>query len=229
MASTVIATVSPLFINCPATGFVILQLGLRLGLSSSFLHPFTNIKEMQDKKLFAPGIVTMINKQSERMFATGGAGVTFNGSWCVNVYEGMNPELKYSAMFYPSISNNFPVVVLGGAGSSFVVSGNSTKTDAAVAFLKWLTNVDNQLILTKETNNLPSNPGAIGQMPDILNEFADDMENTVHPFLLPVMEDPQVDEVIGKGIQSIIIGETTPENLAAKVDSVKKKVLAENA
>ena len=193
--------------------------------SPEWIEIYSKFKEMADKKLFASGIVTMINKSAERVFATERAAVTYNGSWSVNVFKGMNPNLKYSTMFFPKISDNFPVVIQGGAGSSFVVSENSTKKADAVAFLKWLTEKNNQMFLSKETNNLPSNREASGQISEILNEYAKDMDSTIHPSLLPVVEDPNIEEALARGIQSIIIGETTPEKLGADIAAQKAKVI----
>ena len=36
-----------------------------------------------------------------QLFANNRALFAFNGSWCVNVYKGMNPDLEYGAMLPP--------------------------------------------------------------------------------------------------------------------------------
>ena len=193
--------------------------------SQEWIEIFRKFKELGDKKLLASGVVTMINKSAERLFATERATITYNGSWSVNVFKGMNPRLNYGIMFFPSISDNFPVVIHGGAGSSFVVSENSSKKAEAVDFLKWLTGKERQILLSNETNNLPANKNAVGEMLPILNEYAKDMDHTVHPSLLPVAEDPDIEEAIARGIQSIIIGETTPEKLGEDLTVLKKKMM----
>jgi len=190
---------------------------------------FSKFKEMVDHKFFASGVVTMINKSAERLFATGKAAITYNGSWCVNVYKSMNPKLNYAAMFFPRISDQFPVVIQGGAGSSFVVSENSAKKEEAIQFLKWLTTKNVQITLATDTSNLPSNKSAVGKMSIILDTFAKNMDNTIHPSALPCLEDPSVEEAIARGIQSIIIGETTPEKMAETLQTLKQKIKAQNA
>lgn len=193
--------------------------------SQEWIEIFKKFKELGDKKLLASGVVTMINKSAERLFATERATITYNGSWSVNVFKGMNPRLNYGIMFFPKISENFPVVIHGGAGSSFVVSENSSKKTEAVNFLKWLTGKESQVFLSNETNNLPSNKNAVGEMLPILNDYAKDMDHTIHPSLLPVAEDPDVEEAIARGIQSIIIGEITPEKLGEELTALKKKMM----
>ncbi|EKD27553.1 MAG: sugar-binding periplasmic protein [uncultured bacterium] len=195
--------------------------------SEKWISVFDKFRVMSEKKLFASGIVTMINKTAERLFSTENVAVTFNGSWSVNVYKGMNPSLKFGAMFFPKVSNDYPVVIQGGAGSSLVVIKTSSKKDDAIKFLKWITSKENQIFLTRETNNLPSNINAVDEIPDILKEFSDDMDKTIHPSLLPVAEDPSIEEAIARGVQSIIIGEMTPQELGKQLADFKKKIMNE--
>ena len=54
-------------------------------------------------------------------------------------------------------------------------------------------------------------------------EFSRAMDTTTHPSIWPVNEDPLVLEVLGKGIQSIIIGESAPEKVAAEVQKAKTR------
>jgi len=179
-------------------------------------------KEMADKELLSPGVVAMVNKTAEQTFANGRAAFAFNGSWCVNVYRGMNPDLNYAAIPPPRVNTRNPMYIWGGAGASFIVNEKSKNKDKVVAFLKWLTDEKQQAFLSKETNNLPANRASLVDIPPILAQFADDMDNATHPNVLPVNEYSQVIEFFTKGIQSIIIGEKTPEEVANKVQEVKE-------
>jgi hypothetical protein len=49
------------------------------------------------------------------------------------------------------------------------------------------------------------------------------MDKTVHPSLLPGAEHPLVIEAFDKGIQSIIIGENSPREIAERVQAVKDR------
>ena len=190
-----------------------------------WIQLFGLFKEMSDEGALASGIVTMVNKTAEQTFANGRAAFTFNGSWCVNVYKGMNPNLNYAAMLPPRVSAKNPMYIWGGAGGSFLINEKSKSKKKAVEFLKWLTAKDQQIFLAKKTNNLPSNKFSLENIPPILAEFADDMDRTTHPDVLPVNEFSQVIEFFDKGIQSIIIGEKTPEEVAKKVQEIKERRL----
>ncbi|MDP3731724.1 MAG: extracellular solute-binding protein [Candidatus Omnitrophota bacterium] len=191
-----------------------------------WIKVLTLFKEMQESGVLASGLVTMVNKTAEQLFANGKAVFAFNGSWCVNVYKGMNPDLNYGAILPPQVSDKYPMTIWGGAGSSFMVNARSKNKEAAVRFLQWLTDRDQQAYLAQITNNLPANKDSLSKIPGILSQFADDMEHTTHPSTWGISESPQVIEALDKGIQSIIIGERTPEQVAKEVQRTKARELA---
>ena len=87
-----------------------------------WIRVFDLFREMRDEGMLASGIVTMVNKTAEQLFANNRAAFAFNGSWCVNVYKGMNPNLNYGVMLPPQASDKYPMSIWGGAGSSFMVN-----------------------------------------------------------------------------------------------------------
>ena len=188
-----------------------------------WIRIFSLFKEMTDTGMLAKGMITMVNKDAEQSFANNRAAFAFNGSWCVNVYKGMNPGLNYAAILVPRVSDKHPVVIWGGAGASFMVNQRSNNKEKAVKFLKWITEKQQQVYLAEETNNLPSNKESLSAIAPSLRQFADDMNKTVHPSLLPAAEHPLVIEAFDKGIQSIIIGESSPREIAQRVQTVKDR------
>lgn len=191
-----------------------------------WIKVLTIFKDMREAGLVSQGLVTMVNKTAEQLFANGKAVFAFNGSWCVNVYKGMNPDLNYAVMLPPKLSEQFPMSIWGGAGSSFMVNAASANKEEAVKFLRWLTEKDQQAYLAETTNNLPANKDSLKKIPDILSQFADDMDSTTHPNTWGVSEFPAVIEAFDQGIQSIIIGEKTPETIALDVQKIKERELA---
>ena len=188
-----------------------------------WIKVFGVFKELQEKGVLADGVVTKPNKYAEQDFALERAAFAFNGSWGVNVYGDMNPDLEYGAMLPPPVNPNLPMRIWGGAGSSLVVNNSSPRKDKATAFLKWLTQKKQQAFLARETRNLPSNREALASIPPILSEFAGVMDFTTHPAIWPYTENALVTEKLDKGIQSIIIGEKTPEEVAREVQEIKER------
>lgn len=190
-----------------------------------WIRVFDIFKQLREHGILVDGVVTKPNKYAEQDFALERAAFAFNGSWCVNVYNDMNPQLEYGAMLPPAVNANLPMRIWGGAGSSFVVHNASPRQDKAVAFLKWLTEKEQQAFLAAETRNLPSNREALESIPAVLSEFARAMDLTTHPTVWPYNENALVTEKFDKGIQSIIIGEKTPEEVAREVQAIKEREL----
>ena len=118
------------------------------------------------------------------------------------------------------------MAIWGGAGSSFMVNGRSKNKEEAVKFLEWLTEAPQQAYLAEATQNLPANKDSLSKISPILAQFADDMEVTTHPNTWGVSEFPVVIETLDKGLQSIILGEKTPEQVASEVQKIKERELA---
>ncbi|MBU1912680.1 MAG: extracellular solute-binding protein [Candidatus Omnitrophica bacterium] len=188
-----------------------------------WIRVFDLFREMRDEGMLASGIVTMVNKTAEQLFANNRAAFAFNGSWCVNVYKGMNPDLNYGVMLPPQASDKYPMTIWGGAGSSFMVNKQSKEVQLAVDFLKWITDAPQQIFLSKETQDLPSNKYSLKDIPMVLSQFANAMDNTTHPNVWGVSESPLVIEAFDKGIQSIIIGEKTPQQLGSEIQAIKER------
>jgi len=138
----------------------------------------------------------------------------------------MNPKLEYGAMLPLQVSDKFPIAIWGGAGSSFMVNAHSRNKEEAVKFLRWLTDRDQQAYLAEVTNNLPANKNCLSKIPEILAQFAKAMDSATHPNVWGISEFPAVIEAWDRGIQSIIIGEKTPEQVAQETQKIKERELA---
>ncbi len=180
-------------------------------------------EEMAEEGAFVSGTVTMVNKTAEQTFANGRAAFAWNGSWCVNVYKGMNPDLDYGVVLPPRINPNRPSRIWGGAGNSLMVNNQSPRKAEAMKFLKWITDDAQQAYFANATNNLPANRNAVSGLAPVLAQFSDDLDNTFHLNTMPAHELPQVVEAWDKGIQSIMIQERTPAQIAQDVQNVKER------
>jgi len=185
------------------------------------------LSEMRDAGMFASGVVTMINKDAERLFATQKVAMALNGSWGVNVYYGMNPELNYGIMLPPKLPDGkYPLRIWGGGGSSLNVNANSANKDKSIAFLKWMTDYKQQVFLANETRNIPSNKTCCKTLPPVLQEFTNNLDKTFDR--LPVTEDWQVLSAKFTGMQAIIAGHKTPQQVAKEIQSKKQEIMSSN-
>jgi len=130
-----------------------------------WIKVFTIFQKLRKNNMLIEGIITKPNKEAELDFALERTAFAFNGSWSVNVYHEMNPDLQYGVMLPPAINADYPMKIWGGAGSSFVVNNASLRKDSAIQFLKWLTAKEQQEYLARETKNLPANQQALTAIP----------------------------------------------------------------
>lgn len=187
-----------------------------------WIRIFKLFEEMRDTGMFASGIATMVNKDAERAFATGKAAMALNGSWGVNVYLSMNPQLNYGIMLPPKLKEGkFQIAIFGGEGSSLNVNPSSPNKTKSIEFLKWFTDKEQQVFLAKETLNIPSNKEAGSDLPPVLKQFSQDISLTFDQ--LPVTEHWQVVNAINIGLQAIIIGEKNAEKAAKEIQSEKDR------
>jgi len=189
-----------------------------------WIEVFSAFEKIKKAGFADPSIVSLINKYAEQAFASERSGMTFNGSWAVNVFEGMNPNLEYGVFKVPALGKKFPRTVWGAAGSVFHVNAQSPNKDKAVEFLKWFTAPEQAKYLLDKTKNIPATKGLEKSFSPIMNEFASVTENSIHPSRFPVTEDPRVIQVFGKGIQSIMIGEKSSVQVASEIQDAKEKI-----
>ena len=189
-----------------------------------WIKVFSLFEKLKSSGILASNIATMTNKEAEAAFAQGKATFSFNGSWSVNVYKQLSPELNYAFFSLPKASDSHPIKVWGGAGSSFMVDAKSPDKGKAIAFLKWLSAKEQQKFLAKETNNLPAVKDIEEELPSILKDLLNTMENLTHPDIWPKNEDSRVIEIMNRGLQQIVMGLKTPREIARQIQKKKKRV-----
>lgn len=189
-----------------------------------WIKVFSLFEEIKNAEVLAPGIATMINKEAEDAFSKDKALFSFNGSWSVNVYKQLNKDLDYAFFSLPKVSQEFPVKVWGGAGTSLMVNNKSPMKEEAVKFLKWITAKDQQITLVEKTNNLPAIKGCQEQLSDVLKELMNSFTELTHPNVWPKNEDSRVIEILNRGLQQIVMGLKTPQQIAEEIQKVKERV-----
>lgn len=180
--------------------------------------------ELKNSGILASNIATVTNKEAEAAFAEGKAAFSFNGSWSVNVYKQLSENLDYGFFSLPKVSDDHPVKVWGGAGSSFLVNANSANKKQAINFLRWLSAKEQQEFLSKETNNLPAIINVVDKLPLILKNLLGTFSNLTHPDIWPQNEDSRVIEIINRGLQQIVMGLKSPEEVAREIQNKKEKI-----
>lgn len=180
--------------------------------------------EMRDAKMFAEGVATMDLPTAEQMFVNGQIAMIFDGSWAIGVFNSMNPNFKDYGVFFPPKDDraSYPALIPGGIGAYFVVNNDSKHLKETVDFLIWLTEKDQQIKYANESFNLPANKDAIdpNKLLPQTAAFAKEMDK-VNPGMPPI-KNPRAEEVLGKGIQMIVMGQKIPPEVVKEMDEANK-------
>lgn len=179
--------------------------------------------ELRDKGFFYPGVASLSNKEAEIVFSRNRAAMIINGSWAVNVYKLMNPDLDYGVMTFPRPKTaKYPLYVLGGLGRSAVITTSSRERREAVKFLRWLTALPQQERWAREPNGFPALMKAQEAIHPQLAPFLEKMKDLAPNLYLE--ERREVLETLSKGMQSLLIGDQDSQTVLEAVDRVKKKL-----
>ena len=134
----------------------------------------------------------------------------------------MNPDFKSYGVFLPPKDERATneVRIPGGIGAYLVIDKNSKNAKETVAFLKWLTEKEQQVIYSNKSFNLPANKDCVDPtklLPQTA-EFAKNMDKI--QYAIPGYKGNK-NELYGKGIQMIIIGKKTSADIVKEMDSSK--------
>ncbi len=178
--------------------------------------------ELRNKGFLYPGVASMSNKEAEIMFANQKAAMMINGSWAVNVFSQMNPTLDLGVTPFPKLKEaRYPMHIIGGLGQGAAIAANGKNIPAAMDFLRWLTAAAQQERWAREPNGFPA-----------LLAAQDHINAKLKPFVLGMNELPpnifleeryDVLETMGKGMQSILIGEAEPLDILRQLQKVKER------
>jgi ABC-type glycerol-3-phosphate transport system substrate-binding protein len=195
-------------------------------VDSGYIKVLERFEELYKHGAFAEGIATMDLPAAEQMFVNNQVAMIFDGSWAIGVFNQMNPEFKNYDVFLPTkpADAQFDVKIPGGIGVPLVVSSKTKHKEETLQFIEFLIAKEQQQKYAEESFNLPSNLEAAAsedEMSSALRNFTLGME---HVYETPgVYPDPNVNTVMQKGIQLIIIGEATPKEILKQMDDEIKK------
>jgi ABC-type glycerol-3-phosphate transport system substrate-binding protein len=181
--------------------------------------------QMAQHKAFAAGVSTMDLPKAETLFANGQVAMIFDGSWAIGVFNQTNPNFKNYDAFLPPKPDDATndIKIPGGVGVPLVVSAETKHKKETLQFMEFLLAKEQQQKYSASSFNLPANKDATaagGNLPDALVHFAQGMTS--------VYENPasflgDVETVMQKGIQLIVLGQSTPDKVVKQMEDATKK------
>lgn len=197
----------------------------KLSYNSKPWLDFLNLfQTMGRSPALAQGILSDDDPAAESLFVNGGAGMIFDGSWSIGVFNQQNPRFKDYGVFYPpSVSGaRYPVYIPGGVGAMAFVVGTSPHRNEAIKFLKWLTEAPQEATYAKSSFNLPANKDVVGKLPLTANltAFAAKMGSIIP--VIPTTMSPAVATTMDKGLQRILGFHDTPQHVAVLMEKAQQ-------
>lgn len=164
------------------------------------------------------------NPDVESQFFTGNLGAIFDASPGVAVGLATNPDFEdYFSIQVPRASSaTLDPRSAGIPGKGAVINPRSDHAEDALAFVKWLTEPDQQAYFAEEARILPTNPELLASddVPDQLAGYAAGVET------LQMMSETFVVDVktaIAAESQKVVIGETSVEEALSTIQAAQER------
>lgn len=187
----------------------------------------TYFVEMRDAGCFSPDVNALTNDDANAMFQSGQALMWPTGSWMAS---GLNPEtmpdMDVQFMPFPELRDGAGSFWVSGVGSAYYISETSEFKDEAALFLEYLFSPDvtSQWVgeagffvpVSVETEGLELSP----LQSQILGELQRAANGEIElGYNIDVLAPQRFNEVLLNGMQSILAGDMTPEELAAAIEA----------
>lgn len=178
---------------------------------------------IRDAEILAPGAVTWEMPDCETaFFAQQTLASYFGFAISVPVGNRLDPEFtSYSAMVPPPVTAGTELRLAGGIGKSVAINSRSENVDAALEYVKWFTDVDQQIKYAAMLPTIPANPQALnsGELDPRVVPFADQISRILPP---QVAFRPPVAEALNRGIQQLMNSETTADQILAAMQEAQE-------
>ncbi|WP_019004678.1 ABC transporter substrate-binding protein [Cohnella laeviribosi] len=199
-------------------------------IGSGYENVLKIFEDLYKHKAFAEGIATMDLPKAEQMFVNGEVAMIFDGSWAIGVFNQMDPNFQHYDVFMPPKPADaaHEVKITGGIGVPLVVSQKTKHQDAVLKFVDYLVAKEQQQKYAEKSFNLPANMEAAkseGEMSSALRNFSLGMQHVYES--AGIYPSPNVDTAMQKGVQLIVIGQSTPDKVLKQMDEALQKALKE--
>lgn len=179
------------------------------------------LEDYNDRGFFPPSPAGVGYDNGNALFYSGEAAILPTGSWLV---QSIDENASFSVTYAPFPGPDSPGIYSGGLGSGLFVSASSDKVDSAIAFLDHTVTQDYgrfsvetlQIIpaFPVDTTSLEGSPlwtQTIADASKIADGTADFGYN------LDVVSSASFNEAMWNGVQAILSGQSTPEQVAAQL------------
>ncbi|MGN7297101.1 extracellular solute-binding protein [Ferdinandcohnia sp. SAFN-114] len=186
-----------------------------------FVSALSVIDELTKMNAFNEDMNTLDEAQSRNEFIKGTSAMHFAGSWAIGpILDSVENADNIGVAPFPSFEggNGDQAKIAGVAGGGIAVSSqlSEEEQEAAFTFLKYYYDEELYQGLIKANIIVPADV----EMDDSIPQIFQDANSYVKGGLAPVYDatlTPELTDIINNGLQSITLGDKTPEQLAKEM------------
>ncbi|MEM1996406.1 MAG: extracellular solute-binding protein [Thermoplasmatales archaeon] len=193
--------------------------------SSEFVVAWQKFKELQDKGYFPPDVNAIDYDEGNMLFYIGKSPTHITGTWLIaDIMEIMEDPSVADFFLLPPITEGLPMRAAAGIGSAFAISQGTRYPDIAADFIDYLFSPANAERWITEGYIIP--PVEV-DLERIIEKIPIMMQRAIvgaalpqgHGYNLDVVMPENVNYVTKSGIQALLAGEKTPEELAKEIQA----------
>ncbi|WP_077615986.1 ABC transporter substrate-binding protein [Caenibacillus caldisaponilyticus] len=182
------------------------------------------LKRINDlKKYFQDGYSAASYQDMETLFTQGKVAMIVDGIWAVNTLQSQNPNLKIGSFLAPPVDESQQPHVYAFVDGGYGVNAKSKVKDAALEVLKFTATKEYAQMYTDTFGEIPAYPGITPTKgTEMLKVAMDNYKNRAINKLFRIRSpfsqgDPGIDTELAAGMQSLLAGKQTPQQLADKI------------
>lgn len=183
-----------------------------------YLEALTIFKEdLVDTGYIGQDVVGTTDDQRMTEFAMGDAAMTISGPWAVSGFKEKNPDLDFS--IFPYVGTEGQVLTVGALNVAIAMNAQPQNQAAAEAFLNYLGSEEGMSAYQSMTGNFLGVDTVSYEIDPVLDPIRECAANGQFAYPDVTWEfQATLSDMIKKGVQEIILGTTTPQELVKALD-----------
>ncbi len=187
-----------------------------------FVKALSVIEELANMEAFNGDLNTIDEAQSRSEFVSGNTAMHFAGSWAIGpILDSVENQDAIGVAPFPSFEggDGDPAKIAGVAGGGIALNSDLSgeKKEAAFTFLKYFYSDEMFQKLVKANIIVPADVEMDDSIPEVFQEANSFAQGGLAPVYDATLT-PELTDIINNGLQSITLGEKTPEELAEEME-----------
>ncbi|MCT1578749.1 extracellular solute-binding protein [Oceanobacillus kimchii] len=188
-----------------------------------FINALSVIDELTKLEAFNEDMNTVDEAQSRNEFIKGSTAMHFAGSWAIGpIMDSVEDVENIGVAAFPSFEGGEgdPSKISGVAGGGIAVNSNLSEAEqeAAFEFLKFYYSEELFQQLVQANIIVPADVEMDDSIPQVFKDANSMAQNGLSPVYDATLT-PELTDIINNGLQSITLGDKTPEELAAEMQA----------